>query len=323
MKALRSNLLLVLAAFIWGAAFSAQSASTEYIGPFTFNGIRFIIGGIVLIPVVYLTRRKGRAAGSEDTQPGSGGSVSDEASTPKTATPDFKKHLLPGIVCGIILAVASSLQQQGLVLGTSAGKAGFITALYVILVPVFEIFLGKRGTLFTWISAILAVAGMYLLTSITEGGLCMGDFLEILCAIGFTVHIIVIDRMTGSLNGVLISCIQFFSAGILCLPVMFLCETVSFSAILSCMGPILYAGVCSCGIAYTLQIIGQKNTQPVVASLLLSLESVFSVITAWLFLGSTLSSREIAGCAIVFFAIILAQIPVKQKKKNKKSSGVS
>lgn len=297
MKKLRSNLLLILAAFIWGAAFSAQSASTEYVGPFTFNGIRFIIGGIVLIPVAAITTKLNR----EKQQ--------------KADALSLKKHLLPGIVCGIVLAFASSLQQQGLVLGTSAGKAGFITALYVILVPIVEIFLGKKSTLFTWISVLLAVGGLYLLTMNGESGLCLGDVFEILCALGFTLHIIVIDRMTGNLNGVTISCLQFFTAGLACLPIMFLTEEVSLSAILDCAGPILYAGVFSCGIAYTLQIVGQKNTQPVLASLLLSLESVFSVITAWLFLGDTMGCQEIIGCCVVFAAIVLAQIPLPGKKE--------
>ena len=309
MKRLRSNLILVLAAFIWGAAFSAQSASTEYVGPFTFNATRFIIGGLVLIPPVLITdrlRRNKHASEQNTLQDKSAGSASYSDS--------FKEHLLVGILCGIILAVASSLQQIGISLGASAGKAGFITALYVILVPIFERFLGKRGSLFTWISAVLAVVGMYLLTSFDEAGLSPGDIMEILCAIAFTFHIIVIDRKAGSLNGVKVSCIQFFTAGVICAAIMFFTENVQLSGIIDCAIPILYAGVFSCGIAYTLQIIGQKNTQPVVASLLLSLESVFSVITAWLFLGDTMSLKEILGCCIVFIAIVLAQIPMPRKK---------
>lgn len=306
MKRLRSNLILVLAAFIWGAAFSAQSASTDYVGPFTFNAARFIIGGVVLLPVVFITDRlkKQKAA---DAAPTEGNTGSDDKG--------LLRHLPAGILCGIILGVASSFQQIGISLGASAGKAGFITALYVILVPIFEVFFGKRGTLFTWISAVLAVAGMYLLTSFEESGLSIGDIMEILCAVAFTLHIIVIDRKTGQLNGVKISCIQFFTAGLLCGTVMLFTETVELASIIDCAIPILYAGIFSCGVAYTLQIVGQKNTQPVVASLLLSLESVFSVITAWIFLGDTMTAREILGCCIVFAAIILAQLPMPGKNK--------
>ena len=306
MKRLLSGMLLVLAAFIWGAAFSAQSASTEFVGPFTFNASRFLIGGIVLIPVSLITERFRKKKRT----------VEIDSSLQNSVKPadGFAGHLKAGIICGIVVAAASSFQQIGMALGTPPGKAGFITALYVILVPICEIFL-TQGMLSTWVSALLAVAGMYLLSMSGESIMPLGDLMEVLCSLGFTIHILVIDRLTPRLNGVTVSCIQFLTAGVLCTIITLFTESVSLSALIDCAGPILYAGICSCGIAYTLQIIGQKNTKPVVASLLLSLESVFSVIAAWLVLGETLTGREIAGCCIVFAAIILAQLPAMRPKK--------
>lgn len=290
MKRLKYNLLLVLAAFIWGAAFSAQSAGMDYLGPFTFNAIRFIIGSLVLIPVILLIDKKKKQKGE------------------KVST--FKENLKAGIICGVILCAATSFQQIG-IMYTLAGKAGFITALYVIMVPLVGILFGKKNRLLMWISAGMAVFGMYLLT-LSEGfGINKGDVLVFICSIIFTLHILVIDKYAPTLDGVKISSIQFMTSGVICAIIVPFTETVSLSSIWDCRIPILYAGIFSCGVAYTLQIIGQQKTQPVVASLLLSLESVFSVITAWLFLGESLSGREIAGCAIVFAAIILSQIPEK------------
>lgn len=293
MKKLKSAMLLVLAAFIWGAAFSAQSVGMEYIGPFTFNGIRFIIGGIVLLPVIAVLKR---------FKPDS------------AAKTDILKSLIPrGAACGAILAVAASLQQIGIIY-TSPGKAGFITALYVILVPIFGLFLGKRSSALLFVSSALAVVGMFFLCISGEAGINRGDFLVFLCAIAFTFHILVIDRLAPDVDGVSLSCVQFFTAGILCSAVALFTEEINFASIIDAAFPLLYTGVLSSGVAYTLQIVGQKKTPPVLASLLLSLESVFSVITAWLFLNDTLSGREIAGCIIVFAAIVLAQLPIGQKK---------
>lgn len=297
MKSLKYNLLLVLAAFIWGAAFSAQSAGMDYLGPFTFNAIRFIIGSLVLIPVIVLIDKKKLKNGE------------------KVST--FKDNLKAGVLCGIILCTATSFQQIGIIY-TSAGKAGFITALYVIMVPIVGIFFGKKNRLLLWISAAMAVCGMYLLTLSGGFGINKGDVLVFICSIVFTLHILVIDKYAPSLDGVKISSIQFMTSGVICAVIVPFTEKVTLSSVWDCRIPILYAGILSCGVAYTLQIVGQQKTQPVVASLLLSLESVFSVITAWLFLGESLTGREIIGCVIVFIAIILAQItdlPVFSKKK--------
>ncbi len=296
MKKYKSNLLLILAAFIWGAAFSAQSVGMEYVGPFTFNGVRFIIGGIVLLPVIFISGRLSRQR-----------TDAAEKST-ESKRRELKKLLFSGCICGILLALASSLQQIGL-LYTTPGKAGFITALYVILVPLFGTLLGQRSGILIWISAILAVIGMYLLCLSGVGGINAGDVLVLICAVCFSFHILTVDRLAPSLDGIKLSCVQFFTAGIICSVIMFITESPDFSSLLDAAIPLLYTGVLSCGVAYTLQIVGQKSTPPTIASLLLSLESVFSVLTAWIVLGASMSTREIIGCCIVFCAIILAQLP--------------
>lgn len=294
---------MALTALIWGSAFVAQSVGMDYIGPFTFNSIRSFMGGIVLLPVIFIMKRQRRKNGQG--APSSG---------------DRKTLIIGGICCGIALAAASSLQQIGIVY-TSAGKAGFITALYILIVPVMGLFLGRRAGLKVWIGVALAVAGMYFLC-ITDGfSISKGDFLVFLCAIVFSVHILVIDHFTPKVDGVALSCIQFFVCGILCAVPMFVQEQPRISEILVAWMPLAYAGVLSCGVAYTLQVIAQKNTDPTVASLLLSLESVFSVLTGWVILGERLSGRELFGCALVFAAVLLAQIPGKKPVSNDLQTG--
>lgn len=312
MKNIKYNLLLVLAALIWGAAFSAQSIGMDYLGPFTFNGTRFIIGGIVLLPVIGVISRinhKKTAGGSDRTDLSGSQALSPEALShmPFKSHTEFVRTLLSGIICGCFLALASALQQVGIKY-TSPGKAGFITALYIILVPIIALLFGKRSKLLLWISAVLAVIGMYFLCLAEGASLSMGDFLIFLCAIGFAMQITSIDRLGPYVDSIWLSCIEFFTAGIINFVIAVFTEDIALSAMLDCLWPLLYCGVLSSGVAYTLQIIGQKKTAPVLASLLMSLESVFSVLTAWLFLGDTLSGREIIGCIIVFAAIILAQL---------------
>ena len=303
MKNLKFNLLLVLAAFIWGAAFVAQSAGMEYIGPFTFNGIRFIIGGITLLPVVLIRRKRSRTG-----TPGNIKATDCDSGASESAG-QVRTTIRSGIICGCVLAVASSFQQVGIIY-TSAGKAGFITALYVIMVPIFGLLLFKRRSgVQLWIGAALAVVGMYFLC--LSGGMSVnkGDILVFICAIFFTLHILTVDKLAPAVDGISLSCVQFFTAGILCSLVVPFTETVSLSSVIDAAVPLLYTGVLSCGVAYTLQVVGQKRTSPVLASLLLSLESVFSVITAWIILGDAMSGREILGCLLVFAAIVLAQLP--------------
>lgn len=296
-----NNFLLALTAFIWGSAFVAQSVGMDYLGPFTFNSIRSLMGGIVLIPVIFAMRRIGRKRTGQE-QTGHTGSGTDGTAA------ENRSLLIGGICCGVALAVGSSLQQIGLMY-TSAGKAGFITALYILIVPVMSLALGKRAGIKVWIGVALAVVGMYFLC-ITDGfSIAKGDACVLLCAIAFSVHILVIDYFAPKVDGVSLSCIQFFVCGILCAVPMLVSEQPQTGQILDAWLPLTYAGVLSCGVAYTLQVVAQKNTDPTVASLLLSLESVFSVITGWIVLGEHLSRREMFGCALVFTAVILAQLP--------------
>ena len=296
-----NNFLLALTAFIWGSAFVAQSVGMDYLGPFTFNSIRCLMGGIVLIPVLLLFKRNGRKKSQEQVAEVAGAGIGSR-----------KDLIVGGICCGLALAAGSFLQQIGLVY-TTAGKAGFITALYIVIVPVMGILLGKRVRLKVWIGVVLAATGMYFLC-ITEGfSIAKGDFFVFLCAAAFSVHILVIDYFAPKVDGVALSCIQFFVCGILCAVPMLVSEQPQISQIMEAWVPLAYAGVLSCGVAYTLQVVAQKNTDPAVASLILSLESVFSVLAGWVILGERLSGRELFGCALVFTAVILAQFPEKAR----------
>ena len=286
---------LLLTAFIWGVAFVAQSVGMDYIGPFTFNCVRSIIGGLILIPLILILKKADKTKRSE------------------AEAKEYKKNtILGGICCGIALCVASSFQQFG-IMYTTVGKAGFITALYIIIVPILGIFIGKRVAPIIWVSSIIAVAGFYLLSISGQVSISKGDVLVLICAVLFSVHILIIDHFSPKGDGVTISCIQFLTCGILCGICMFLFETPQITDILAAYLPILYAGFMSCGVAYTLQIVGQKNMDPTVASLILSLESVFSVLAGWVILGQGLTTKELIGCGLVFAAVLLAQMPDKKK----------
>ena len=284
--------MLFLTAFIWGTAFVAQSVGMDYLGPFTFNGIRSMIGGAALLPCIWIIQKmNGKPDGTES-----------------------KKDLITGgIACGILLFAASSLQQIGIQY-TTAGKAGFITAFYIVIVPVLGILLHKKTGWKIWLAVVLAIVGLYFLCMTESFSIDKGDILVFLCALVFAVHILVIDHFAPKVNGVKMSCMQFFICGILSIPFMFTIETPTFTAVTGAWMPLLYAGVLSCGVAYTLQILGQKNVNPAVASLILSLESCFSVLAGWVVLGEKLSVRESVGCAFMFAAIILAQLPEKKGK---------
>lgn len=282
---MRNSLLLLLTAFIWGAAFVAQSVGGEAVGCFTFNGVRSLIGALVLLPVIWLMDAKKKE--------------------------DQKTLITGGICCGVMLCIASNFQQFGISF-TTVGKAGFITAMYILIVPILGLFMKKKPGLQVWLGVVLAMMGLYLLCMTSESfSLSKGDFLVLICAGFFSLHILIIDYFSPKVDGVRMSCIQFLVCGILSMVMAFIFETPEFSAILSGWLPILYAGVLSCGVAYTLQIVGQKNMDPTVASLILSLESVFSVLAGWLILNQTLSLRELSGCVLMFLAIILAQLPQK------------
>lgn len=302
-KKMQSNILLLITAFIWGSAFVAQKSGMEFIDPFTYNGIRTFIGGLVLIPVIFIMNMG--KANPKETE------ITEEEQSAKAA--QKKLLIIGGICCGAALFVASSLQQFG-VSYTTAGKAGFITTLYVVIVPIISILIGKKVRPLMWLCVIMGAVGLYLLC-MTDASfkLQFGDMLVLLCAFAFAVHIMVIDYFSPKVDGVKLSCIQFLFAGLLGIICMFIFENPDINAILACWLPILYAGVLSCGIGYTLQIIAQKHAEPTVASLLMSLESVFAVISGAVLLHETMSGRELLGCAVIFAAVIIAQLPEKNK----------
>ena len=287
----KNAFMLMLTAFIWGTAFVAQSVGMDYLEPFTFNGIRSMIGGIALLPCIALLQKLN---GKE-----------------KEKKADKKMLVAGGIACGLLLFAASSLQQYGIQY-TSAGKAGFITAFYIVIVPVLGIFLRKKIGWKVWIAVVLALIGLYCLCITEAFTIGKGDGYIFLCALVFSLHILVVDYFSPKVDGVKMSCIQFFVCGFASVPFMFALETPQISAVVDGIIPILYAGVLSCGVAYTLQIVGQKDMNPAIASLIMSLESCFSVLAGWVVLGERLSMKESAGCILMFAAIILAQLPEKK-----------
>lgn len=293
-KQFKANCMLILTAMIWGAAFVAQSVGMDYVGPFTFLMARSFLGGLVLLPVLaWMNRGK-------------------PASAKKPAS--RRDYVLAGFLCGTALFAGSAFQQLGL-LYTSAGKSGFITALYVVLVPVCSLFLGKRVGLNMWISVVIAAVSLYLLCINESFTIGPGELLTLICALCFTGHILIIDHFSGRVDGVKLSCIQFFVCAAWAAVFMAFREQPTLSAIAQCWLPIGYAGVLSCGVGYTLQILGQRNTRPTVASLLMSLESVFAVLFGALLLHERLSPKEYLGCALMFGAVVLAQLPQKHTEK--------
>lgn len=300
----RGAALLMFTALIWGVAFVAQSVGMDYLGPCAFNGVRNLIGGVALLPVIAFASRlrKGQPEGENTPTPG-----------------EARKSLFFwGGACGILLASASLLQQAGL-LTASAGKAGFLTALYIVIVPVLGIFLGRRPGVKVWAGVVLALVGAYLLSVKGGEGIATGDLLVIGSAVLYSLHILVIDSVPGHVDGIKLSCVQFFVAGVLSLILALLFETFTLRDILSAWIPLLYTGVISSGVGYTLQIIGQRTVNPTVASLIMSLESVFAALAGWVLLRQPLSPREIAGCILVFLAVVLAQLPAgKNLARNRK-----
>lgn len=289
-KTLRGNLLLIVTAFIWGVSFVAQSVGMEHVGPFTFNAVRFLMGGTVLLPVVFARLRR--------------------------RTTDRRSLFSGGVLCGLALCVASTLQQFGMQT-TSPGKAGFITALYIVMVPILGLALHKKPPVLVWPGVALAVAGMALLCLGDDLSLSRGDMLVLLCAVCFSFHILIIDYFSPKADGVALSCIQFFVSGVISLVGTLLFEQPSASQLSAAWMPLCYSGLLSCGVAYTLQVVAQKNTDPAVASLLLSLESVFAVLGGGVLLQQWLTLREAAGCLLMFAAIILAQLDPKMFTRKK------
>ena len=291
-KNLKYSLMLLMTAAIWGFAFVAQTTGGDAVGPFSFNAIRNIIGAAVLVPVIAFLDRLGYGKKPKNKK-------------------EKKKLLISGSLIGIVLFLATNLQQLGITYGRSAGKAGFLTACYLILVPVIGLFLGKKCGAHIWAAVAMTMGGIYLLSVTDASGISWQDILLLLSALSFAIQIILIDRFVADVDGVRMAAIQFLVCGLLTAVPMAVFEcrkgwTASFTGF-DAWGSILYAGFFSCGIAYTLQIVGQKNVHPTLASLLMSFESVFCVLGGWLLLGEKLSLRQIAGCVIVFAAILLAQ----------------
>ena len=302
---LKNSFLLLLTAFIWGIAFVVQDSGGDALGPFTFNCLRAFIGGIVLLPTIKILDHAGLTY-----------------MKPKTKK-EKKTLIIGGISCGIALFIASNIQQLGLYFGASAGKAGFLTACYILIVPILGLFFGKKCGLNIWIGVCFSLVGLYLLCIHGSFSLTFADTLLLLCALAFSIHILVIDHFSPLVDGIRLSCIQIWTIAICTsIPKLFVDMKHSIAGIMNCLHNLtsinnwillLYAGVLSCGVAYTLQIVGQKGLHPTVASLLMSMESVFSVLAGWIILGQTMSVREIFGCIFIFVAIVLAQIPMKKK----------
>lgn len=306
-KKIRNSCLLMLTALIWGVAFVAQSAGGDAIGPYMFNSIRSLIGAAVLVPVIlvldklHITQRR-----------------------PVTKK-DKKTLLTGGIACGVALCLATNVQQLGIYLGASAGKAGFLTACYILIVPILGLFLKKKCGWNIWVGVVLTLGGLYLLCMQGSFALELCDGLLLFCALCFAVQILFVDHFSPLVDGVRLSCIQFLVCGLFsAVPALIfdlphtgaeMTAWVQVFASLDAWIPILYAGIMSCGVAYTLQIVGQDGLNPTVASLLMSLESVFAVLAGWLILQESMGTRELAGCGLIFAAIVLAQVPVGRHKR--------
>lgn len=300
-KSFGGSLSLTLAALLWGSTFVAQEANT--VGTFTFQGVRSMVGSLFLLVVICIMTAFRKAKGTYV----------------KPTAADNKNLVVGGICCGLVLCLSMNLQQYGMQLGSQAGKAGFITAMYILIVPVYGLFARKRVGVKIWGCIALAVVGLFLLcinfSELENGSIIgIGDLFVILCAFSFALHIIVVDHFVAKVDGVKLSLMQFVVAGTVSCVLMFIFEQPTVGTVIEGAFPILYAGICSSGIAYTLQIVGQKNTPPVIASLLMSLESVFAVLSQIAVLGRIPSPQEAVGCIIMFAAIIIAQLP--EKKRN-------
>ena len=311
---LRNTFFLFLTAMIWGAAFVAQSVSMDYIGPFTFICLRSVIGGLFLIPVIIVLDGIRKKSQNESADVVNSENILHIETEEKQRLSWKNKQLIEGgIVCGIFLFFANCFQQTGIQY-TTVGKAGFITTFYIIIVPLIGLFFKKYCGILTWIGVVVALAGLYFLCITQKLTIQRGDALILCCSVLYAGQILAIDHYNPFVDGVKMSCIQFLTGGILGAVFMLLFENPSIAMILSAAGPILYTGIMSTGVGYTLQILGQKGLNPTVAALIMSLESVFSVLSGYLFLHQVLTTRELIGCALMFIAIVLAQLPDIRRK---------
>ena len=286
----KGSIILILCSFIWGMAFTAQSSAAEVIGPFTFVCVRFPISGVVLLALWPLLRKK--------------------SAKPAEAI-NWKRYIILGSVLGVLLFGACALQQAGIAY-TTAANSGFITALYIVMIPIISMFLGKKVGKLVCLGVVVALVGMFLLC-IKEGfSINIGDVITLGCAFVFSCHIMTIDRYAGDMDSVLLSAVQFLACGIVALPFMLLMEKVVVADLLSCWVSIGYAAIFSGCMGYTLQMIGQKYCNPTLASLLMCLESVFAALGGWVLLGQSMSVRELLGCALMLSASVIAQLPEKK-----------
>lgn len=289
-KNLLGTIQLLLAALIWGSAFVAQSEGMNHIGPLTFMSVRFLLGGLVLLPIIALRKNKIKASDAAATSSG------------------IKKALTGGIICGILLTFASGFQQFG-ILYTSVSKAGFITTLYVVFIPICGLFTKRKPSPTVWVAVIASVFGLYMLCMSDDLRLSAGDVLVFFSAICYTAQILAVDRYSQNIDPITLSCIQFFTVAAVSAIPAFITEQPTPSAIVSAWLPLLYAGILSSGVAFTLQVVAQRYTEPTIAAITMSFESVFSALSGWLILNESLSLRELIGCVIMFAAIITAQLP--------------
>lgn len=311
---LRNTFFLFLTAMIWGAAFVAQSVSMDYIGPFTFICLRSVIGGLFLIPVIIVLDGIRKKSQNESADVVNSENILHIETEEKQRLSWKNKQLIEGgIVCGIFLFFANCFQQTGIQY-TTVGKAGFITTFYIIIVPFIGLFFKKYCGILTWIGVVVALAGLYFLCITQKLTIQRGDALILCCSVLYAGQILAIDHYNPFVDGVKMSCIQFLTGGILGAVFMLLFENPSIAMILSAAGPILYTGIMSTGVGYTLQIVGQKGLNPTVAALILSLESVFSALSGYVFLHQVLTTRELIGCVLMFIAIVLAQLPDIRRK---------
>ena len=295
MKNLKSNLILLSAALLWGFALVAQSQGMNYVGPYTFNCVRFLLGALTLAPVAVLYERR-------------------REPHEKTSKKNIHYLLIGGAFCGVALAFATNFQQIA-ILSTTTGKAGFITSLYIVMVPLLGLFLGHKTHINMWLGVAVAIFGMYFLCLHETFRLSRADWLLLLCALFFALQIMCVDWFLPKVNPIWLSCLQALVCSVISAVFMFVYESPTIDTILSAHLPLLYAGVGSSGIAYTLQILGQKDNHPVMASLVMSLESVVSALAGWLILSHKLSLAEGVGCMLIFVAVLLTQIPIFQRKE--------
>jgi len=299
MSVLRSNILLLITAAIWGLAFVAQRVGMDYVGPFTFNGVRFFLGSMSLVPIIIHFRGDSRESRTE-----------------------LRSAVLPGILAGSILFMGVSLQQVGLIY-TTAGKAAFITGLYVVLVPVVGIFLKQAAGKSTWVGCVLAASGLYLLCVKESMTIQYGDMLELIGAFFWTFHILVIGYYSRRVDVFKLSCLQFLTCSVLSMMVAIATENIVWADIQAAYIPILYGGICSSGIAYTLQAIGQKNAPPAPAAIIMSMETVFAAIGGYLILNERMGGPEIIGCVLMLSGMLAAQIgSLHQNRVKNHNSGL-